>query len=425
MLQRLHNLIPTLHLTRLRRFLLSLCIITSLCFAALFLYLDHSTSRMMMQRVREQAIAYLDLVNHAKTWNFNNGGVYVEKNANVHSNIYLKNLGINPDVPCGDGRVFTIRNHAIMISEISQISEKHTDGVTFHITSPTPLDPSKTLDSFEKRGLEHLRKNNNEYSLVVQQNGKNFYRYLSPLYAEESCLGCLRGLSVKPGEILGVISVSIPVDSIIRETRKTRFIILLSAVFSIGFLMSIFYALTFKLAVDLDTAHKQLQTQALTDELTGLNNRRQVMTRLEQEFHRAVRVGEPLCVISLDIDHFKRVNDTYGHPFGDLVLRSVAQRMMACLRQYDTVGRVGGEEFLIVAPASPIEESVVLAQRVIDSVSAEPIEDRNSSITVTASAGVAVIVPNDAEADDLLRRADRCLYEAKAAGRNRVAGPAC
>jgi diguanylate cyclase (GGDEF)-like protein len=136
-----------------------------------------------------------------------------------------------------------------------------------------------------------------------------------------------------------------------------------------------------------------------------------------------VRIREPICVISLDIDHFKKINDTYGHIFGDMVLKKVAERMQNCLRPYDTIGRVGGEEFLIVAPASPSEEAVSLAQRVISAISSELVEDGASSVTVTASAGVAVISSADAEAEDLLRKADRSLYEAKALGRNRVAGP--
>ncbi len=423
MLQFLINILPTLHLKQLRGFLISLCIITSICFASIFMYLDKHTTRLMHQRVKEQAVAYLDLINHTKAWNLDNGGVFVEKSEKVRSNVYLKQLGIDPDMQCRDGKTLTIRNHAIMISEISHISENNNGGVRFRITSPWPLDPGKSLDSFERTGLETLNKKNTEYFKVIEHSGKNYFRYLSPLFAEASCLGCHRGLPIRPGDILGVVSISIPIDNLISETRKSRVIIFLSAIFSIGLLMTAIYFLTLRLAIALDKAQHQLQTQALTDELTGLSNRRQVMTRLEQEFHRAVRVREPICVISLDIDHFKKVNDTYGHLFGDLVLRKVAERMQACLRTYDTVGRVGGEEFLIVAPASPAEEAISLAERVIDSISSEPMQDGNTSITVTASAGVAVIGMNDAEADDLLRRADRSLYEAKASGRNRVAGP--
>jgi diguanylate cyclase (GGDEF)-like protein len=423
MLQFILNILPTLHLKQLRTFLISLCVVTSLCFALIFIYLDNLTSQLMMQRVREQAVAYLDLITHTKTWNFENGGVYVEKSKLVKSNLYLKRLGIDPDVQCKDGRTFTIRNHAIMINEISRLSEKQVGGSTFRITSNWPLDPDNAPDAFELSGLALLNRETPEHFAVVKSYGKTFYRYIAPLYAESSCLGCHRGLSLKQGDVLGGISISIPIDLMIAQTQKTRVIIFLSAILSIGLLMTVIYFMTLRLAVALDKAQHQLKTQALTDELTGLNNRRQVMERLEQEFHRAVRIREPICVISLDIDHFKKINDTYGHIFGDMVLKKVAERMQNCLRPYDTIGRVGGEEFLIVAPASPSEEAVSLAQRVISAISSELVEDGASSVTVTASAGVAVISSADAEAEDLLRKADRSLYEAKALGRNRVAGP--
>lgn len=422
MLQYLLNILPTPHLKQLRTFLISLCVIISICFASIFIYLDIHTSTLMLQRVREQAIAYLDLINHMKSWNFENGGVYLEKSKRVESNVYLKQLGIDPDVTCKDDRVFTIRNHAIMISEISNIRVEQ-EGVTFRITSPSPLDPKNALDPFERTGLASLYKGGHEYSAVVTSAGNSTFRFLSPLYAEASCLECHRGLSLKLGDVLGIVSISIPINNLVAQTQNTRVIILLSAVLSIGFLVITVLFLTLRLAVALEKAQLQLRTQALTDELTGLSNRRQVMVRLEQEFHRSVRVGESISVISLDIDHFKKVNDTYGHLFGDLVLKTVAERMQNCLRPYDIVGRVGGEEFLIVAPAAPSEEAVALAQRVISAISSEAIEDGSSTVTVTASAGVAVISNADAEAEDLLRKADRSLYEAKSQGRNRVAGP--
>ena len=423
MLQYILNILPTLHLKQLRTFLISICVLISLCFASIFIYLDNHTSELMLQRVREQAVTYLDLISHLKNWNFKNGGVYVEKTKNVLSNAYLKQLGIDPDVTCNDGRIFTVRNHAIMISEISDLSEKLEGGVTFRIISQWPLDPTNTPDTFEKRGLPLLNKLKRDHYAVVNDSGKTLFRYMSPLYAEASCLECHRGLSLHPGDILGVVSISIPIDHLVAETYKTRVIIFLSAIISIGLLMSAIYYMTLRLAVALDTAQHQLKTQALTDELTGLSNRRLVMARLEQEFHRSIRIREPICVISLDIDFFKKINDTYGHLFGDIVLKKVAERMQNCLRPYDTIGRVGGEEFLIIAPASPSEEAVTLAQRVITSISCEPVVDGEFSVTVTASAGVSVINIDDAEADDLLRRADRSLYEAKNRGRNCVAGP--
>ena len=418
----LHNILPMLHFKRLESFLISLCIVISIFIAAIFIFLDNNTSRLMLQRVREQAVTYLDLINHTKRWNFDYGGVYVEKSSGVTSNIYLEKLGINPDIRCVDGRVLTIRNHSIMTSEISRRSEQ-SEGVTFRLTSLWPLDPANTPDAFERNALKLFSKEKPEHYEMITDPARPLFRYIAPLYAEDSCLGCHQGLAIRKGDILGAVSISIPIEDLLKETRHTRLIILLSAVSLIGFLIAITYFMTLRLARDLKKAQNRLQSMALTDELTGLNNRRQVLARLDEEFQRATRLGESLSLIFLDIDHFKNINDTYGHPFGDLVLTRIAERMQSCVRFYDIVGRVGGEEFLIVAPATPPDEAISLAERIIAAIRQETITETTIRVTVTASAGVSVIHTDDTGIDDLLRRADQALYRAKTDGRNRVAGP--
>jgi diguanylate cyclase (GGDEF)-like protein len=411
-----------LHFKRLESFLISLCIVISIFIAAIFVFLDNNTSRLMLQRVREQAVTYLDLINHTKKWNFDYGGVYVEKQNGIKSNVYLGKLGIIPDIQCADQRVLTIRNHAIMTTEISRRSEQ-SGGVKFRLTGLWPIDPANTPDAFERNGLKLFSKQKVEHYELITDSSPPFFRYISPLYAEASCLGCHRGLALRPGDILGAVSISIPITDLLKETSHTRLIILISAIALIGFLIAITYFMTLSLARDLKNAQTLLQTMALTDELTGLNNRRQVLARLEEEFQRAIRLGESICLISLDIDHFKNINDTFGHPFGDLVLKRVAERMLGSVRPYDIVGRVGGEEFLIIAPASTAEEAISLAERIITAIRHESITEGRARATVTASAGVTVITSDDKAITDLLRKADRALYQAKTAGRNRVTGP--
>jgi diguanylate cyclase (GGDEF)-like protein len=309
-----------------------------------------------------------------------------------------------------------------MISEISRRSEQ-ADGVKFRLTSLLPLDPANTPDMFERNGLQLFSKEKREHYETITDSTPPLYRYISPLYVESSCLGCHRGRDIRQGDILGAVSISIPIQALLKEKRHTRLVILVSALSLIGFLIAITYFMTLSLATDLKIALARLQSMALTDELTGLNNRRQVMARLEEEFQRAIRLGEPICLISLDIDRFKRINDTHGHPFGDLVLKRVSERLQSSIRPYDVLGRVGGEEFLIIAPATPSDEAVSLAERIISAIGKETIIEGSARFTVTASAGVAVIETHDKDIDDLLRRADRALYQAKAEGRNRVAGP--
>ena len=163
------------------------------------------------------------------------------------------------------------------------------------------------------------------------------------------------------------------------------------------------------------------QRVAMTDSLTGLHARRFFEEALVIEAQRASRGEAFVSILLIDIDKFKRINDTYGHPSGDLVLREVASRLRDGCRPGDVIARYGGEEFAVLLPdASPTQASQV-AERIRDQVCARPLPlDDNSSITVTVSLG-AVTLPGDGTcATDVIRTADRALYAAKRAGRNRV-----
>lgn len=164
---------------------------------------------------------------------------------------------------------------------------------------------------------------------------------------------------------------------------------------------------------------REVSRLAEVDDLTGLPNRRRLLTLGEQELAVAARYGRPLSVCLLDIDHFKEVNDTLGHAAGDEVLREVARRLASELRTPDLLGRYGGEEFLALLPETP--DARELAERLRAAVAARPVVSRAGTISVTVSAGVAARLPGDASLPTLVERADAALYEAKRAGRNRVA----
>ncbi len=161
-----------------------------------------------------------------------------------------------------------------------------------------------------------------------------------------------------------------------------------------------------------------LAVQARTDPLTGCLNRGAVLARLDEEVARADRERSSVAVAMLDIDHFKDVNDTFGHPAGDRVLCEVVARSLGALRPYDVFGRIGGEEFLLVVLGVQRDGAQEIAERVRHAIEAEPVLVDGTLIPVTASMGAAV---RDAESSDaLIRLADGALYEAKAHGRNRV-----
>lgn len=179
------------------------------------------------------------------------------------------------------------------------------------------------------------------------------------------------------------------------------------------------------LSIILDNARLSQRLQELSshDGLTRLLNHRAIYERLEQELERGRRFGHPVSVVICDLDHFKRVNDTYGHLAGDAVLRGGASLMRHALRSSDVLGRYGGEEFLTVLPETDMEAARQAAERLRSSLALNPIAvPSGDSITVTGSFGVATAseLPGRVSSDSIVALADRRLYQAKAEGRNCV-----
>jgi diguanylate cyclase (GGDEF)-like protein len=174
--------------------------------------------------------------------------------------------------------------------------------------------------------------------------------------------------------------------------------------------------------VALATAREQLQLQATRDALTGVWNRGVILGRLEQGVERARRDGTVLGVVMADLDHFKQINDDYGHVCGDHVLKEVAERLTSCLRGYDSIGRYGGEEFLILMPGCDFENNPGRLDDLLKSIQERPFVDGEREFRSTCSFGATVLRPGQilSSAEESLIAADRALYEAKERGRNRV-----
>ena len=176
--------------------------------------------------------------------------------------------------------------------------------------------------------------------------------------------------------------------------------------------------------LDLLMQNRTLSEISARDSLTGLYNRWYVMEKIDSEMNRALRHGSPMSVLMLDLDHFKKVNDSFGHGVGDEVLKVVGQVLRESCRVYDVAGRYGGEEFCVVLPETRVGNTKMVAERIRSRLASTELPVGSSSITVTASIGVAGM---DSVSDEgvvsaaaLLDRADRALYSAKHHGRNRV-----
>jgi diguanylate cyclase (GGDEF)-like protein len=172
------------------------------------------------------------------------------------------------------------------------------------------------------------------------------------------------------------------------------------------------------IAVDNVLLHREAQRLSVTDPLTGAGNLRHMTTTLAREVERATRFERPLALLLLDLDHFKRVNDTFGHTVGDAVLRELARRLHDAVREVDTVARYGGEEFVIICPETDAEGAGRLADRVCQTVRDDNFLVGDDVVPVTVSVGVASLPQNGVASGDLVRSADEALYAAKHAGRD-------
>jgi diguanylate cyclase (GGDEF)-like protein len=168
-------------------------------------------------------------------------------------------------------------------------------------------------------------------------------------------------------------------------------------------------------------ARESLRFEAMHDSLTGLLNRGAVLEQLTKELLRAARRGAPVSVLMGDLDHFKLINDTFGHPAGDAVLRETARRLKAGVRAYDSVGRLGGEEFIAVLPECDAKTGLSVAQRLCRSLADTPTQYGGNAITHSISIGIAATDQfGSARAHELMGAADAALYRAKHAGRSRA-----
>jgi len=175
-------------------------------------------------------------------------------------------------------------------------------------------------------------------------------------------------------------------------------------------------------AAELKKANERLKELGATDSLTGIHNRRAFEERFLVEFERAYRNQSPLAVLMIDLDHFKRINDRYGHLYGDLCLVRAAQAIKGSLcRPSDVVARYGGEEFIVMLPDTNLDGAALVGQTILGALARTVIDDGNYKVNLTASMGIAVCIPQDeSDREELLKEADRNLYLAKENGRNRV-----
>jgi len=205
-----------------------------------------------------------------------------------------------------------------------------------------------------------------------------------------------------------------------RFATMTVFVLTIGRCMFLGIFSSTMRQSLYRSGLKLREAYKRIEELAELDELTGSFNRRCIMRMLDDEIARAQRIGKPCSIALIDLDWFKRINDAYGHPTGDEVLRTFAITVFANIRSIDRFGRYGGEEFLLVLPDTPNDTAVRIMDRLRAIIADLDWSAFSPGMKVTISAGVSTLGPRET-ADTFLARADSALYAAKARGRNRIA----
>lgn len=407
---------------RLRSFSVMLLIVLTAFTVGVFAWLGVRTESLVRLTALEQARSYTDTIIAARAWNSRLGGVWVVKSPTVLTNPYLVELGVQADAVLSDGTPITLRNPAAMTREIGEQLDALGGAAAFKLTSLDPVNPGNAPDAWERLGLEAFTRGVSEYSWQGEDSsGEQVFRYMRPLVVDESCLTCHASAGYKVGDIRGAVSSTLSYESHARAlTSNSRGLMAIGAVVLVVLWVGLLGMILW-LQRGLKRANQQLEYMATTDPLTGLWNRRHVFGRLEAEMARVRRQHGSVGVVMIDIDHFKRFNDSFGHAAGDTVLQLTARAIESAIRTYDIVGRIGGEELLVIASDVDPAELATLGERIRQSVEDMDLAAVCPGCTITVSAGAALTRADAQEsADSLAARADVALYAAKEAGRNRV-----
>jgi diguanylate cyclase (GGDEF)-like protein len=360
----------------------------------------------------QTARSFFNQVLISRSWNAMHGGVYVPVTKDTQPNPYLN----DPlrDIEVDQNLKLTKVNPSFMTRQIAELSSKR-EGIQFHLTSLKPVRPENGPTPREEKALKAFEKGTPEIGQIVDDESKKTFFYMAPLKTEKECLPCHAQHGYNEGDIRGGISVTLPF------VPQIPFVALLIGHIAIGLAGLVGIAL---FGAKLNEAYELIRNQAVTDDLTGIPNRRNFLERIRTEFNRSRRNKYPLSVIMIDIDHFKSYNDTYGHERGDECLKKVALAIQTTLkRPSDFCARYGGEEFIIVLPDTTQEGAMYIAEEVRTAVKNLEIEHEKSLPTgiVSISLGVATADNNlSISCEDLIRQSDKALYLAKDKGRNRV-----
>ena len=321
-----------------------------------------------------------------------------------------------------DGQAFYRLNSAHMTKEIGELLSDQGTEVVF--SSLQLINPANAPDEWTKKALLDFEAG----STVSVDAFDDEYRYFAPLKMREACMECHQHQGYKVGDIrggLGFIFSKEKVEGILKQLQyhSDRSHIIAVVLLSILFML-LHYVLSkfnFRLS-EMRQDNKNLAEKVNRDLLTGVLSRDAIFHRIQHELSLYTRKNSSFALMMLDLDHFKKVNDTYGHLAGDEVLQAISDLVMSQLRDIDDIGRYGGEEFIIVLTDTSIDGVKIVSERIIKAVENSAVSvTSGETIPITTSIGVTVAsYDDDITVKQLIAQADEALYRAKNDGRNCV-----
>lgn len=405
-----------------RKYLTGMFLVLCLIILSVFLGFSYKASALIKEQLYRQCHAFFQEVVLTREWAANQGGVYVPLTPGMEVNPFLLSIpGVKAVIEDKEGNHYALKNPALITREISELAEKK--GIfKFRITSLKPINPVNKPDPFEHEALMEFEKGSKEFFTYDQIGDQVLYRYMAPLITQKACLKCHSQQGYREGDVRGGISISIRATDVMHQLSENKIFLVLSAFGIIILIFAIIRFISSAFISELKIAETKLVEMANIDFLTGLLNRRALFERLAIDVSRAKRHSKPLSIIMIDIDKFKAFNDTYGHSAGDIVLQEVSRCFSDICRDYDIISRYGGEEFLVAAPESTLDQARELAERLRVAVMNLSIryEIGAPPVKCTISLGVALL-QNDENIEKTISRADEALYKAKNSGRNQVA----
>lgn len=412
---------PYDHLKFARKFMVGSAVVITLAISTIFVVFNLRAEALTISVLHQQATSLFNQVILLRRWITGHGGVYVAVRPGVAPNPFLTSLpGLKVNIiDRQDDTLYTLRNPGLATREMSQLSSQ-TEGYSFHIASLKPVNKeTNTPDNFERDALLKFEQGAKEVFAIANGPNGPVYRYMAPLVYETSCNRCHSHQGYQNGDIRGGVSVSIPMHEVSRKMRHNRLLTLGSAILVLGLLLGALAIINQRFMKALREAQGRLVDMAVTDALTGLLNRRAGLERVTEELSRQKRSGAPVACLLMDIDHFKKINDSYGHPAGDEVLSRIGKLLADSTRKHDIACRYGGEEFLVLLPDTGLTAALNTAEKIRTMIAEQTITFNTQKINVTSSFGVTTMHLNES-IESLIARADHALYQAKHEGRNRV-----